>query len=105
MSRSLDDLNEDEEIKGIFLTETQSSNYDKKSKLTSQSLTTMSKLSYNSKSEKKENEAQTWDYHLLDLLSEPTARWLAMKHTTDRILNILNSYFDIFIIIFISCIC
>ena len=88
-SRSLDNLNEEtnEEVQGIFLTETRPvKNFVdmKKLNMSSQSMSSINKIST---LQMKQNEAekQKWDYHLIDLLSESTARWIAMKDTTDCI--------------------
>jgi hypothetical protein len=94
-TKSLENLNENNELsknQGIFLTEskalnnqnrTKQANAENKKKITPLSSASLNNLSIEIE-KSKEEEKQKWDYHLIDMLSENTARWIVMKNTSDR---------------------
>lgn len=85
-SKSLDNINEDIEVEGVFLTETRPESAEKK--LVKKNEPSQLKQSLNENAldlQLVEQPKQKWDDHLLSQLSENTARWIAMKNTSDSI--------------------
>ena len=83
-SKSLDNINEDIEVEGVFLTETRPESAEKKPPKKSQPSKLKESLNENALDlQLVEQPKLKWDDHLLGQLSENTARWIAMKNTSD----------------------
>lgn len=90
-SKSCEDLADNIEVEGIFITETQSATISVNKVPEKKPKKVVKKPDLNENSlelQHVEKVRVKWDDHLIDQLSENTARWIAMKNTSDCKKNI-----------------